>query len=397
MSLTLLTSLGQHRHKLPHQLACAIALALAGAAAGATSVQPSADYSFSSKYANADGVLGAMVETTAGQLLLSTTQTLYLRCGQLLAYSIATGSVSPVTLSSASVGCLPSSLVKDASGVAWGVAGSKGSGKRGSLFRVSGVGPAQAAYSYTKADSRSGMLNPPAPALMADGSLRVMQGFPAAYIDNVLWRHAAPAYLPQLVYAFQNSTLTSNPYDMQGLADGSLLALGLDRINSGSLLMRIDAGGNLSVLTGLIGYGVGTGMADGGDGYYYISVNSGTGGAPHAGRVLRTDTAGNVALLYTFAGGSDGRAPLRPPVPGGDGWLYGATAAGGNFDKGTLYRLRVTASGTEYEKLFDFGGGGKLGEAPGSQLMRASDGRIYGRTRLGGRNGTGAIFSFQRP
>jgi uncharacterized repeat protein (TIGR03803 family) len=51
------------------------------------------------------------------------------------------------------------------------------------------------------------------------------------------------------------------------------------------------------------------------------------------------DSAGNVTVLYSFTGQSDGSWPESEVVQGADGNLYGTTAYGGMYDDGVLFRI----------------------------------------------------------
>jgi uncharacterized repeat protein (TIGR03803 family) len=68
--------------------------------------------------------------------------------------------------------------------------------------------------------------------------------------------------------------------------------------------------------------------------------------------------------------------------------LYGTTARGGQFGRGTLFSI---TSGGQHKVLHHFGGGD--GDSPMAELTRAADGRLYGTTRLGGQHGHGTIFA----
>ena len=87
--------------------------------------------------------------------------------------------------------------------------------------------------------------------------------------------------------------------------------------------------------------------------------------------------------LYSFAGGSDGRVPATPLTFDNAGNAYGTTAAGGDFDLGTVFML--TPSGQEIV-LYSFTGGGD-GQDPHGGVILDSTGNLYGTAAAGGFGG----------
>jgi uncharacterized repeat protein (TIGR03803 family) len=77
------------------------------------------------------------------------------------------------------------------------------------------------------------------------------------------------------------------------------------------------------------------------DGSFYGAASA--GGRFYNGVVFHLTPAGNYSITYNFCalhGCFDGAAPGTSPIFGGDGFLYGATTAGGDKDNvGTVYRL----------------------------------------------------------
>ena len=107
-----------------------------------------------------------------------------------------------------------------------------------------------------------------------------------------------------------------------------------------------------------------------------------------AGAAISTQTdAAIYKVIYRFAGiFGDGGSPQAALVEGTDGALYGTTAGGGTFQKGTIFR--ITADGA-YSTLFCFSGSD--GAGPG-RLFQGNDGNFYGTTGSGGTSNNGTIF-----
>ena len=112
-------------------------------------------------------------------------------------------------------------------------------------------------------------------------------------------------------------------------------------------IFKIDIAGNFTPLHSFSGpdgaYPTALMLAT--DGYFYGTTQGG-GDASCAGRfgqgcgtVFRMDSAGNVTVLYSFTGQSDGSWPESGVEQGPDGNLYGTTAYGGINDDGVIFQI----------------------------------------------------------
>ncbi len=94
---------------------------------------------------------------------------------------------------------------------------------------------------------------------------------------------------------------------------------------------------------------------------------------------------------YSFNGinGSspEGELTLDPKT----GTLYGTTSGGGDYGKGTVFKLVPTANGVQ-DSHVSFGPNAADGAAPNGGLALDSSGNLYGTTYNGGTNGTGTVF-----
>lgn len=140
-------------------------------------------------------------------------------------------------------------------------------------------------------------------------------------------------------------------------------------------------------------------LIEGDDGSLYGTTV--LGGKARGGSVFRMwKTGAEFEVIRSFTE-QDGRRPTAPVIKGGDGYLYGTTTwavsannATGFTNSGTLYRLKFDGSDFKTLKVFPETRG--EGFEPGSALLLANDGRLYGTTPLGGAQGAGTIFRINR-
>ena len=114
------------------------------------------------------------------------------------------------------------------------------------------------------------------------------------------------------------------------------------------VVFNIDATGTFNVLHAFSvsdGAYPGSSLLQASDGYFYGTTQGGgdltcTGRyGPGCGTVFRMDSEGNVVVLYSFTGGTDGSWPESNLIQGLDGNLYGTTAYGGTADLGLVFQV----------------------------------------------------------
>ena len=166
-----------------------------------------------------------------------------------------------------------------------------------------------------------------------------------------------------------------------------LLALG---VLTASLCARSAQAQSLTTLHSFSGYPSDgdspyAGLVQASDGNLYGTTN--TGGANGWGTVFKMTPSGTLTILYSFTGGSDEGVPGTALIQAKDGNLYGTTAGGGASGNGTVFK--ITTSGT-LTTLHVFSGSDGAGP---NGLIQAKDGNLYGTTYGGGANGdNGTVF-----
>lgn len=127
-------------------------------------------------------------------------------------------------------------------------------------------------------------------------------------------------------------------------------------------VFKVDGAGNFTALHSFSGPdgAYPADLSQAADGYFYGTTESGgdTGCAgrygPGCGTIFRMDPAGNVTVLYSFTGQSDGSWPESALVQGTDGNLYGTAAFGGMYDDGVLFRVSNLAVLTTATKAIEY-------------------------------------------
>ena len=114
------------------------------------------------------------------------------------------------------------------------------------------------------------------------------------------------------------------------------------------------------------------------------------------GTVFKVEVAtGTLTVVASFSGisgavlGSDSRASL---VSDGNGYLWGATRAGGAGDLGTLFKVNVATGAFQTLVEFTGNGGSDKGSFPEAALVDNGDGFFWGTTSGGGAGGKGTVF-----
>ena len=123
------------------------------------------------------------------------------------------------------------------------------------------------------------------------------------------------------------------------------------------------------------------------------------------GTVFQLDSSGNLNVLYSFTGGSDGGDPTAGLIADAAGNLYGTTLEGGAtgscnrpYGCGTVFQLTPSGALTVLHTFT----GGSDGAHPEAGLIANAAGNLYGTTHSGGAGtscvqGCGTVFELTVP
>jgi uncharacterized repeat protein (TIGR03803 family)/VCBS repeat-containing protein len=139
-------------------------------------------------------------------------------------------------------------------------------------------------------------------------------------------------------------------------------------------------------------------LVQGPDGSFYGTTYGGPVGADSKGTIFRIGSDGAMTTLFTFLqsiGGQvcpNGCFPIGTLALGTDGGIYGVTESGGLFGDGTLFKITLAG---HFTKLHDFDDGSPSNHGLGGGLALGPDGKFYGTTRYGGPTNFGTVFRLE--
>jgi len=126
---------------------------------------------------------------------------------------------------------------------------------------------------------------------------------------------------------------------------------------------------------------------------YGMTILGGAAGSP-AGVIFQYDYGTNTyTKLVDFSSGvGSGANPTGDIIQATNGKLYGMTRLGGANNQGAIFEYDLT--GPTYTKKIDLATTALVGGQPIGSLIQVSTGKIYGMTSVGGSLGVGVIFQY---
>jgi len=120
-----------------------------------------------------------------------------------------------------------------------------------------------------------------------------------------------------------------------------------------------------------------------------VSGGTGSGVTTNVSGVTVACGPATESVIHSFNVNPDGSDPRANVIRSSDGNLYGTTNGGGTSGLGTVFK--ITPVGLE-TVLYSFAGGAADGSYPGAALIQAADGNFYGTTSNGGSSDNGTVF-----
>ena len=278
----------------------------------------------------------------------------------------------------------PARVTLGSDGNFYGVSTWGGANGAGNVTKITPAGVATVLYSFKAAGDAA---NPQGALIQAsDGNF-----YGTSPNSGGIFR-ITPAGVETVLYSFTGlGDVTGSTASLIQASDGNFYGTAPygGAVNNGGVF-KVTPAGVETVLYSFTGgsdaTAPSTALIQASDGNFYGTTPK--GGANGLGTVFKVTPAGVETVLYSFAGGSDGSAPLAALIQASDGNLYGTTASGGTSNQGTVFK--VTLAGAE-TVLYSFAGGND-GGLPAAALIQASDGNLYGTTASGGASGQGTTY-----
>jgi len=300
----------------------------------------------------------------------------------------------PKTGHSYAAGCEPQgNLVADSAGNLYGTTEYCGTGKSGTVFKLSRPVPPSkqwietVLYSFNGDTSESGDAAFPRAGVIFDATGNLYgTAVGGANGVGVVFELSPPtieggAWTESLLYSFKG-----------GLTDGAFTTHPLGTDYPGSEGVVFDGSGNLYGVTPLGGSSVQEyGFCTNGCGVVYKLTPPATAGG-----------AWTETVLYSFKARQGAVYPVGSPIFDAKGNLYGATEGGTNRHPLGAAAYRLTPPTTEggpwtYKLLYSFSPFRGIGDGPQNSLTLHNNGRLYGTTETAGPYDGGTVFELVPP
>jgi uncharacterized repeat protein (TIGR03803 family) len=284
------------------------------------------------------------------------------------------GSLTVLHSFSGSDGSGPSALVIGPDGELYGTTQTGGANNAGTAFKITLSGVFTTLYSFQQ--SLAG--GEASPGRLTPGNDGNFYGITMYGGDNSCGSifQITPSGAVTTLYSFLSDSGASSGTDGLVLAtDGSFYGA------TGHFLFKITTGGVMTPLhtfTDSEGSPTTAELVQGTDGTFYGTTE--LGGVSGAGSVFSFSPTGGLKTLYSFSA-TQGAVSAQPGglADGGDGSFYGTLQFGGQAQCACGAIFKITPAGT-LSMLYNFDGT-SAGSNPVGTLMRGSDGYFYGTTQ----------------
>ena len=277
-------------------------------------------------------------------------------------------------------------VILSTDGSLYGTTFAGGANGAGTLFRYDPQGPSfSSIHHMTNEGSAQPLLEGP------DGMLYGTTGIggDSSPVHGTLFRYDRTTSTLETMHLFPSPTDEAASALVMG-PDGALYATTIDSLERGALI-RCEPGPWPAAVDELfpLPYSVAAPLFATDGSIYGTTVDFGPG---DDGTVFRFNLAPpTLTFVHDFTP-SRGVLPASALVQATDGGLYGTTFRGGFADKGTVYRFDPVT--LKHTMLHSFTGAD--GANPVAALLPGGDGWLYGTTRAGGRSGAGVLFRLRQ-
>ena len=278
-------------------------------------------------------------------------------------------------------------LILGSDGDLYGTTQSGGDFFSGTAFRIDAAGTLETLHSFAGADGsvpEAGLIESP------DGEFHGTTSHGGTMDFGTVFHMSNTGDVTTL-HSF-SSVLDDGAYPIAPLihaSDGSFF--GTTNFGGGAgigTIFELDTLGAVTTFHELAGseglYAEGPVLQASDDALYGVLASSEDG----LGVIYRVDASGTLTTLHTFAvDASEGASPGSGLIQASDGLLYGTAPQGGLPNYGTVFRTDLLGNFAVVHAFV-----GSDGSLPDGGLLEASDGALYGATRTGGFGGAGVVY-----
>ncbi len=293
-------------------------------------------------------------------------------------------------------------LVQATNGNLYGTTDKGGRNGEGTVFKITPKGRLTRLHSFSGKDGA----NPVAELLQAsDGNLYGTTWGGGGYNSGTVFKITPGGKLTTL-YSFAGMDGARPVASLVQGGDGNLYGTTWEGGDYGNgTVFKIDLNGKLTTLHSFCsqsnfcadGGNPAAGLVQAANGNLYGTTfgfgGGACGGNQASGTVFKIAPTGKVTTLHTFILDRDGACPEAGLVQAANGNFYGTTSLGGNdfWDGGFGTVFKITPSG-KLTPLYRFCDSDCKDGAYPSELIRATDGNLYGSTSGLGANYPGVLF-----
>lgn len=305
-------------------------------------------------------------------------------------------------------------LVLSNDGNFYGVTAGGGATLRGTVFKITPAGKLTTLHSF---DGTDGYVGQGTGLIQAsNGNFYGTTAYGGAYDQGTVFEITPSGFFSSL-YSFcatsgcpdgavPNGLTQGSDGNIYGTTSGGGVTDSCNAASTSGTFFQLTPAGTLTTLTvfcRLTGFRPNSTLVPAANGNFYgTTADGGSSLNADQGTVYEMTPDGSITSLYSFClqtNCPDGKTPIGLAM-GTDGNFYGTTELANADNKGTIYEITPARQLTTLYSFTATNGNFLDGSWVAGPMLLHTNGKFYGVTFLGGKHGSGSIFSFaagQRP
>ena len=339
---------------------------------------------------------GGLIEYSSGRLFGLTYQGGANNVGVLFEYNIAGDTlIKYVDFVATTLGSNPSSsLMKGSNGLLYGLCTYGGVNSNGTLFSFN-VSNQTITKEFDLNSSTVGS-TPFGDLVEYNSNLYGLASQGGASSSGTVFRYDIQADTMYNLHSFNSSTTGKTPYGSLALYNGKMYGLAYQGgANSKGTIFEINLTNSIfskkyDFNSSPNAYQPRASFSIDSNGYAYATTYG--GGAASAGTIIEYNiNTDSLRTRINFNSSATGFGPYANLIKASDGFIYGTTSGGGELGNGVLYKFNPTSH--QYTLVKDLNSNAD-GKYPNGSIIEASDGNLYGTAQNGGNNSYGVLYKY---